>query len=205
MIRLLFLVCFVSLNLATTAKAITLSAEQVKLTEKIGEYLNNMKTLKGNFAQISSNGAYADGKVVLSRPGKMRLTYNPPMKSEIVVRRGTIIYHDKEFRQVTYYPLSATPLAVLLQDNLSFEKDVEIVDLAQGGGVIEMTLVDREDPGMGSVTLIFSAAPLELRKWVVIDAQGVMTQVSLINATTGISIAADAFDFTDPQYDKRNN
>ncbi|NVK18769.1 MAG: outer membrane lipoprotein carrier protein LolA [Methylocystaceae bacterium] len=204
MYRLFFFLCFVVLCVSGTAQAVSLSPEQTQLTEKISQYLNNMKTLKGSFAQISSNGSYADGKVILSRPGKMRLTYNPPMKSEIVVRRGTIIYHDKEFRQVTYYPLNATPLAVLLQDNLSFENDVEIVDLAQGAGVIELTLVDREDPGMGSVTLVFSDAPLELRKWVVIDAQGVMTQVSLLNATTGVSIEPDTFDFVDPQYDKRN-
>ncbi len=206
MLRLVLVISLLFFAPASFAdEDVKLTAEQTQLAEKLRTYLNGMKTLKGSFAQISSNGDYADGKVVLSRPGKMRLTYNPPLKSEIVVRKGTIIYHDKEFRQVTYYPLSATPLAVLLQDKLSFEDDVRIIDVAQGPGVIEMTLVDREDPGMGSVTLVFSSAPLELRKWSVIDAQGIMTQVSLLNATLGAKVDPKTFDFIDPKYNQIDN
>jgi outer membrane lipoprotein-sorting protein len=134
----------------------------------------------------------------------MRLTYNTPQQTELIVRKGTIVYHDKEFRQVTYYPLNATPLAVLLQDTLSFEEDVRIIDLAQSPGVIELTLVDRDDPGMGTVTLVFSDAPIQLRKWVIVDAQGIMTQVSLLNAQTDVPVASNAFDFIDPKYDLSN-
>ena len=187
------------------AQAVALTPDQMALAEKLRDYLNSLKTLKGSFAQISSNGAYADGKVVLSRPGKMRLTYNPPSKTEIIVRNGTIIYHDKEFRQVTYYPLDATPLAVLLKDKLSFKEDVNIIDVSKSPGVIELTLVDREDPGMGSVTLVFSDSPLELRKWTVVDAQGIMTQVSLLNAVMGAPVSTKQFDFVDPQYGKQDN
>ncbi|SCA56483.1 Outer membrane lipoprotein carrier protein LolA (fragment) [Candidatus Terasakiella magnetica] len=205
MLRLVSFTLFAFLLFAPQGQAGTLSAEKQALAEKLRTYLNEMKTLTGNFAQISSNGAYADGKVYLARPGQMRLIYNPPSQTELIVRSGTIIYHDKEFKQVTYYPLNATPLAVLLQEELSFDKDVEIVDLSQASGVIELTLVDREDPGMGSVTLIFSDAPLELRKWSVIDAQGIMTQVSLLNSIMGRKIDSKYFDFVDPQYDQRNN
>ncbi|MDV7341168.1 outer membrane lipoprotein carrier protein LolA [Terasakiella sp. A23] len=205
MLRLLFALSLLIFTTPAFAQDVKLTAEQMELAEKLRTYLNGMQTLKGSFAQISSNGDYADGKVVLSRPGKMRLTYNPPLKSEIVVRKGTIIYHDKEFKQVTYYPLSATPLEVLLQDKLSFEDDVRIVDLAEAPGVIELMLVDRDDPGMGSVTLVFSTAPIELRKWTVVDAQGIMTQVSLLNARSGVEVDPKTFDFIDPKYNQIDN
>ncbi len=205
MLRLFAILTFLLTAVPVQANEPSLSADQQALVEKIRNYLDDLKTLKGSFAQISSDGTYADGKVYMSRPGKMRLVYNPPVKTEIIVRRGTIIYNDKEYHQVNYYPLSSTPLAVLLDEKINFEKDVQIVDLAQGTGVIELTLVDREDPGMGSVTLIFSDAPLELRKWSIVDAQGVMTQVSLLNATYGAAIDAKQFDFIDPKYDALNN
>ncbi|WP_417789471.1 LolA family protein [Terasakiella pusilla] len=204
MTRLFFFLCLILLPLQSHAEDVKLTPEQTQLAKKLRTYLNELKTLKGTFAQVSSTGSYADGKVILQRPGKMRLTYNPPQQTELIVRKGTIVYHDKEFRQVTYYPLNATPLAVLLQDTLSFEEDVRIIDLAQSPGVIELTLVDRDDPGMGTVTLVFSDAPIQLRKWVIVDAQGIMTQVSLLNAQTDVPVASNAFDFIDPKYDLSN-
>ncbi len=203
--RLCLLFALLVFSFSASAQDSVLSVEKQALAEKIRTYLNEMKTLTGGFAQISTTGAYADGKVYLQRPGKMRLTYNPPVKTEMIVRNGTIIYHDMEFRQVTYYPLNATPLAALLQEDLSFDKDVRIVDLAQGPGVIELTLVDRDDPGMGSVTLVFSDSPLALRKWAVVDAQGIMTQVSLLNPQIGVKVDPKQFEFTDPEYDSQDN
>jgi outer membrane lipoprotein-sorting protein len=205
MLRLFAVLTFLLFAVPVQATEVSLSPEQQALAEKLRNYLNGLKTLSGSFAQISSNGTYADGKVYMSRPGKMRLVYNPPVKTELIVRRGTIIYHDMEYRQVNYYPLSSTPLGVLLDEELSFDKDVQIVDLAQSAGVIELTLIDRDDPGMGSVTLVFSDAPLELRKWAVVDAQGIMTQVSLLNAHFGAPLDPKRFDFIDPKYDARNN
>lgn len=197
-------ICFI-LTFPVRAQEIVLTAEQHVLADQLRTYLNEMKTLQGGFAQITSTGAYSDGKVYLSRPGQMRLIYNPPTKAEIIVRKGTIIYHDKEFRQVTYYPLSATPLAVLLQENISFDKDVRLVDIAKSPGVIEMTLIDREDSGMGSVTLVFSDAPLALRKWSVTDAQGIVTTVALLNPILGAKVDPGLFNFIDPKYDQSNN
>jgi len=187
------------------AQDVVLSEEQHILANQLRTYLNDMKTLQGSFAQITSTGVYSDGKFFLSRPGKMRLIYNPPTKAEIVVRKGTIIYHDKEFRQVTYYPLSATPLAVLLQEKISFDKDVRLVDVVKRPGVIEMTMVEREDAGMGSVTLVFSDAPLALRKWSITDAQGIVTTVALLNPIAGNKIDSKIFEFTDPKYNEMNN
>lgn len=203
--HLFLLMALVVLPFATQAQDLALTDTQKQTVQRLQTYLNDLNTLSAGFAQITSSGEFSDGKVFLSRPGKMRLTYNPPLKTEIVVRSGTIIYHDKEYRQVTYYPLNASPLGVLLQENLSLTKDVQIIDVAQAPGVIELTLVDREDPGMGTVTLVFSDKPLALRKWIVVDAQGIMTQVSLLNPVIGAPIEADKFAFVDPKYDQLDN
>ena len=54
----------------------------------------------------------------------------------------------------------------------------------------------------GSITLTFSEHPLELRKWVVLDAQGLETGVTLLNARFGGSLDEDLFDVTDPISDE---
>lgn len=190
------------LLLFPAAHGASLDAEQQKTIAKITDYLNGLKTLESNFAQISSNGAFADGKVFMKRPGLMRLTYNPPTLAELVVRNGTIIYHDKEYKNVSYYPLSSTPLSVLLAENLSLNEDVNIIDLARAPGVIELTLSERDDPATGTVTLVFADKPLELRKWSVRDAQGIVTTVALLDPVMGAKIDPDIFKFDNPQYDR---
>ena len=184
--------------------AADLTAEQKADVEKIRVYLDGLKTLSGGFAQITSAGDYSDGVVHLQRPGLMHLIYNDPLQIEIIVRNGTIIYHDKADRQVSYYPLNATPLSVLLKENLSFNDDVEVVDLAKGRSTLELMLVDRNDPAMGSVSLIFTQAPFALRKWIIVDAQGITTQVTLLNPVIGSTINPQEFEFSDPRYDQQD-
>ncbi|MBT5778494.1 MAG: outer membrane lipoprotein carrier protein LolA, partial [Rhodospirillaceae bacterium] len=62
-----------------------------------------------------------------------------------------------------------------------------------------ITLVKSEDPGLGSLTLYFSEAPMELKQWKVIDAQGLVTTVALFNAETNIDLDAKLFVFDDPR------
>ena len=51
----------------------------------------------------------------------------------------------------------------------------------------------------------YSAKPADVEhKWIVIDAQGIMTQVTLLNPVVGASIDAAKFQFTDPQYDRQD-
>jgi outer membrane lipoprotein-sorting protein len=59
--------------------------------------------------------------------------------------------------------------------------------------------VKREDPGLGSLTLFFSEAPMELRQWKVIDAQGLTTTVALFNTETNIDLDNRLFVFDDPR------
>lgn len=203
--RLFVFFGLLALSLSNAQAAPLLNAQEQAVVKKLQTYLDSIKTLKSKFTQFSSNGAFADGIVYLERPGKMRLIYSPPTKLEMIVRRGTIIHHDMEYKQVSYYPLSTTPLAILLEEKLDLSKDIQAVGLYQSPGVIELTLENQEDPGMGSVTLIFDDKPLALKKWSVTDAQGVVTSVALLDPVIGLPLGNDIFAFTDPQYDRQDN
>ena len=66
---------------------------------KIEDYLNNLKTLKADFVQMSSNGVSAEGKVYIAKPSKIRMEYTAPDSLLIVGNGGektTRTYQEDE-------------------------------------------------------------------------------------------------------------
>ena len=49
------------------------------------------------------------------------------------------------------------------------------------------------DDDIGTLILIFADKPLELKKWIVIDAQGIKTSVSLLSSQRDIAIDPKLF------------
>ena len=62
-------------------------------------------------------------------------------------------------------------------------------------GVIRVSIVHAKDPLEGRIMLVFSDKPLELRKWVVTDTQGVKTTVSLLGPEFGIKLDPGLFNY----------
>ncbi|OHC75565.1 MAG: hypothetical protein A3G18_04385 [Rhodospirillales bacterium RIFCSPLOWO2_12_FULL_58_28] len=184
---------------ATAApKAVNLSAAEKADVDLIERYLNNIKTLQADFLQISSNGAHAQGKLSISRPGRLRIEYDPPTPIEIIANGSWLIYHDKEMKQADHYPLNSTPAGILVGENILLSSgDLTITGFERDPGVIQVTVVRNNDPD-GTLTLVFSERPLALKKWLVTDVQGVVTSVSLIGSRSGMPLDPDMFSFVDP-------
>ncbi|MBL6928819.1 MAG: outer membrane lipoprotein carrier protein LolA [Rhodospirillales bacterium] len=182
---------------ATPAK---LSEADRAAVGRIEEYLNSVSTLESRFLQASSNGSYAEGKMYLSRPGKMRLQYDPPVPILIIVAKGNLIYVDKELQQVSYVDANDTPAGFLVREEISlFGDDLIITGLMREAQTLRLSLVRAKDPLEGALTLVFSDRPMQLKKWVVTDAQGVTTTVSLMGARVGAKIDPELFVFRDPR------
>lgn len=160
---------------------------------RIEQYLNGLVTLKSRFLQASSTGNFAEGTFYLSRPGKMRIEYDPPVQFLIVADGTWLIYEDKELDQITHIPLGMTPADILVQDNLSLlSGDLVVTKIERGPGVIGLTVVREDDEG-GRLTLIFSDRPLQLKKWIVVDPQGIKTSVSLLSTRRDVSLDPKLF------------
>jgi outer membrane lipoprotein-sorting protein len=139
------------------------------------------------------------GEFYLRRPGQLRFEYTPPSPILIVATGRQLIFYDAELEQVTYLPLSATPLAFLIADRFSFDRDdIEITRIQRDPGVISVSIVDPDNPGEGEITLIFSDGPLALRQWRVVDAQGKTTTVALSEIRTNLELDDALFRFVDP-------
>lgn len=184
----------------------------VKLTDtqradivRIQDYLNGLSTLEARFLQVTSTGQYSEGKLYLWRPGRLRIEYDPPVPILIIVRRGTLIYYDKQLKQTSYIDADKTPAGLLVRDHVSLldSKDLMITRFENAADVLRVTLVRTDDPLGGNVTLVFSDHPLALKKWEVTDAQGVVTTVSLLSTQTGMELDPKLFEFLDPNMFKK--
>ncbi len=168
------------------------AADRADLT-RIENYLNSISTLKSRFLQVSSNGSYAEGSLTLSRPGKMRLDYDPPAQMLIVADGVWLIYKDLELGQISYLPLDSTPAGIIVRDRMSFfDGDVRVTGIERGPAAIGVTVIGK-DPDEGSMTLVFSDKPMALKKWIVVDPQGIRTSVSLLSSRYGVAVDNSLF------------
>jgi outer membrane lipoprotein-sorting protein len=135
------------------------------------------------------------------RPGRMRFEYDPPEPLLLVASDGQFLHYDKELRQPSIVPVSSTPLGFLLRPRISLTSgDLEIIGLERGGGLLRVGMRRREAPAEGSLTLVFAEEPMELRQWVVVDAQGQQTRVTLTEVQTGVRFDPLIFTFNDPRF-----
>jgi len=167
-------------------------------TQSYEQYLNKLKTLSGDFIQTNSKGSTVTGTIQISRPGKMRLTYNPPSSLLIVANEKWLITKDTESDQVDYVSLDKTPAAFILRPHIRFSGDVEITNVVPKGDLTEISLIRKEEPDAGYITLVFQDNPIALKEWSVVDGQGVETRVTLSNLKSDVPLPADLFQFEAP-------
>ena len=164
---------------------------------RIVTYLNGIRTLRGRFVQIAPDGDVTEGDVYMRRPGRMRFKYDPPTPVLIVADGVWLVLWDKELDQVDRVPLSATPLAFLIRDKVSFADPIVIRKIDRQLGLLNVTVFDKRREDDGDITLVFSDQPLALRQWVVTDPQLLQTRVSLYDIETNIPLDIKLFVFTD--------
>ena len=161
---------------------------------RIETYLNRIKTMEARFLQVTSDGDYSEGDLYFSKPGKMRLDYDSPSPVVIVSDGVNLAYYDKELEQITYIKLEWTQASILLRENISFfAGDILVTAFERGPGVLRLTVIKGDDPLEGNITLIFSDRPLGLKKWTVTDAQGVVTNISLLGPRFDVPLNPDLF------------
>jgi outer membrane lipoprotein-sorting protein len=179
--------------------ALALSEQDRADIARIESYLDAIRSYRSAFFQIAPNGAVTEGRFVMARPGRLRFDYAPPSPLEIVADGTYLHYYDHELGQINSFAIEDTPIGVLVQETIRFDELVDVTEVSRDPGVIRVTLVDAEDPAMGSLTLVFMDAPLELRQWQVKDAQGLVTTVAFLDGTLNPTLDPALFVFDDPR------
>jgi outer membrane lipoprotein-sorting protein len=191
--------------LAAAPAPVRLDAGQQADLARIETYLNDLTTLDSKFVQLSQEG-FVEGRLRLSRPGDMRIDYEPPVPVEIVASGFLVMYYDRELGQTSYLPVSETPAYFLLRERIDLTDGLTVTKFEREASILRITLVETDNPDSGRITIAFEDRPLRLVKWQVVDATGTVIDVALIDPRFGVAFdnAGDLFSTVDPNLGKRN-
>jgi outer membrane lipoprotein-sorting protein len=183
---------------AAPPSAPPLSADDRALVQKAVDYLQGLKAAQGRFTQIDPKGRVSNGAFSMLRPGRARFQYDPPAALLVVADGANVSVYDRRLKTFDQYPLEQTPLKLLLGKTVRLDQGVVVtrVDRSQDG--FSITARDARRPALGGITLRFSQAPLALKGWTVLDAQGQKTEVSLKGFSARGSLPASLFVLHDP-------
>lgn len=168
------------------ALAMPLSAEETSKVEEVSTYFNSFKTLKGEFTQVSPQGRVSAGVFFLSKPGRLRFEYAPPNPFLVVSDGAWVVIENRKQKTTDQYPLAATPLKLLLADEINLLEQAEIKSVETNEGVSTIAVEDRNKLIPGRLVLVFDNNRKELSQWIVEDARGKRTTISLANLETGV-------------------
>ncbi|MBU6475930.1 MAG: outer membrane lipoprotein carrier protein LolA, partial [Alphaproteobacteria bacterium] len=147
---------------------------------EVGRYLNGLSTLKAHFVQTAADGKQLSGTFYLKRPGRMRITYDPPDKDLIVADGLFIHYYDSELQRTSSALISRSTADFFLRKHLDLSGgDIIVSAAAAEGDTLTVTVEQAKNPLAGSLTLTLGQAPLRLLSWRVVDAEGLTTTVAL--------------------------
>ncbi|MFA8442050.1 outer membrane lipoprotein carrier protein LolA [Yoonia sp.] len=192
-----------------TAVALTLyagavSAQQLSLSQ-ISSYLNQLQTVQGGFTQINADGTISTGQIYIKRPGRIRFEYNAPSESLVLASGGQLaIFDARSNTGPERYPLNQTPLSIILRENVDLSRENMVTNVVSDGTTTTVTAQDPDNPNYGSIQLVFTANPVELRQWIVTDDLGTETTVILNDLISGSVIRDILFNIRAETRDRGN-
>ncbi|MEQ9042115.1 MAG: outer membrane lipoprotein carrier protein LolA [Silicimonas sp.] len=172
-------------------------ADQLSLNA-ISNYLNRIETATSDFTQVNDDGSLSTGTLYIKRPGRMRFEYNPPENLLVMAGGGQVGIFDgkSNVKKAERYPLSRTPLNLILERNVNLAQRNMVVGHDFDGTATTVTAQDPEHPEYGTIQLKFTANPVELRQWIIRDAQGATTTVILGQLAMGRSLPSTLFNIS---------
>jgi len=184
--------------LAAQPPAAKLSAEDQALVNKATGYIQTLGSAKGRFVQTDARGARTQGDFYLQRPGKARFAYDGPGGLLVVSNGHNVNISDPRLKTFESYPLSRTPLVLLLAREVRLDRGVTITGVRKLSDGFTITAVDAKRQTLGRIALDFSNEPA-LLGWTVTDVKGGETRVRLIDFEKTSGLDPKLFVLNDPR------
>ena len=187
---------FVAALFLAIQPAFALSDVETAALKKAEGYLNGISTMQARFVQVNPDGTSNEGDLYISRPGKMRLAYDPPAPILMVADGTFLIYVDTQMKDVSHIDLNDTPAGLLLKKDLAFtDPDIKLSGVKVATGTVEIAATMAKDATAGKLTLVFTEAPFELKQWRVIDAQRKEVVIALDKIRLGGKLDPNLFKY----------
>ena len=182
--------------LAALVMALPAHAEIIPLSD-LSRYLNGLTTAESDFTQVNADGSISTGRLYIKRPGRARFEYAPPDRSLVLAGGGQVAIFDAKSNQPPeQYPLRRTPLNLILDDEVDLGRAKMVVGHVEVEDTTRVIAQDPENPEYGTIELVFTANPVELRQWIITDDLGSQTTVILGEMVKGGDLAPSLFNIT---------
>lgn len=175
-----------------------LSPEEKTLVDQATAYIQTLGSAKGRFIQTDARGTQTQGSIWLQRPGKARFAYDGPAGLLVVSNGANVNIFDPRLKTFESYPLSRTPLVLLLAREVRLDRGVTITGVRKLSDGFTITAVDAKRQTLGRISLDFSNAPA-LTGWTVTDVKGGETRVRLVDLEKTSGLDPKLFVLTDPR------
>ncbi len=174
--------------LAATLSFIVLALPGMAHADVVSEaedWFNGISTMQADFIQVASDGTTASGVIHLRRPHQMKIVYDLEEPLILLTTRIWIHVDRPNDKTVTSYPISETPLSLLLKKDVRLRSDEFTTSSNVQNGIVRVMLAKETGEAAGELTLEFTEKPFVLRKWTIRDAADVTTTVTLQNMRFG--------------------
>lgn len=183
---------FLLATIFALALALPASAGKLSLAQ-ISAYLNALQSASADFTQVNSDGSIATGKLFIKRPGRARFQYNNDATLVLASANRVAVFDPKSNQPPEQYPLRKTPLNLILGRNIDLSRNGMVVGHSSDGTKTTVTAQDPEHPEYGTIQLVFTDDPVELRQWVITDQGGEKTTTILNNLQKGGNFSQSMF------------
>ncbi len=170
------------------------TGEQTAVLSEISNALAKVQTMNGEFVQFNPDGQQLQGKFYIERPGRVRFQYDPPATVQVIADGKSVLVYDKKLQTYDIWPLSQTPLRLLLNSSLDLTTTDKVTNIGIASDLVEVVLEDDTRFSAGTLNLVFDRKTDELRQWTVTDQQGLQTMVALYNVEIGNKLDEALFD-----------
>ena len=181
---------------AAKVQAMAITPDIKASVVKINAYFNSFQTLRGELVQTSPRGRAAKGVFFIAKPGKLRFEVEPPTPYIMASDGKWLTLTNKKMNKGDQFPLSKTPMRLLVSNQLDLLKEADVVSFAQDGGVTTIALSDKKGSIPGQIVLVFDEAQDVLQQWIIIDGKGQRTTVELANIEKDVKINPKLFNVT---------
>jgi len=186
--------------MAILAVATPATAAESPDLAKFRSHLAQVQSMTANFVQTDGRGRSAAGTLQLKRPGRVRFQYGSG--DLLLVANGSRLnFIDYQVGQKSSWPLSKTPLGVLLSTSPNLKGRAVVLPSKDPNVVV----IRARDPAQyGTLVLAFlrsASAPggLMLYGWTAVDGQNKKTTVKLSNQRYNVAVPEGAFTFKEPK------
>ncbi|GGG01521.1 MULTISPECIES: outer membrane lipoprotein carrier protein LolA [Rhizobium] len=160
--------------------------------QKIADHFSSVKTMMGEFVQFGPRGEQTGGKFYIERPGRLRFNFEDPSPLRVISDGKNVVVGNIKLKTWDLYPLSKTPLTLLLADRIDLSNDA-VRGVKEESDLTTIVLGNKTIFGDSTITMMFDSKTYDLRQWTITDNQGKDTSVMIYNVKTGVSLDEKVF------------